>query len=145
MTSRKVAFLTLLLVGACSSVPTPKHRKYSFSEDVYVSNVKRPYIVLGQVRTKVDFPSLDPNSEERDLCRNYYNKASQDLLKRAKDVHADAVIDAKSVVFLEDGRMETYPSPECSDDGEEGQVLLQGIAIKWKPVPSPTPSETLSR
>ena len=50
----------------------------------------------------------------------------------AKKQGGDAVIDLKSVVYLEDGRREMYPSAECSDDGIEGQVLCQGIAIKWK-------------
>jgi hypothetical protein len=42
------------------------------------------------------------------------------------------VIDVKSVVFLENGKSELYPSAECADDGMEGQVLSQGIAIRWK-------------
>ena len=25
-----------------------------------------------------------------------------------------------------------YPTPECSDDGGDGQVLAQGVAVKWK-------------
>ena len=50
----------------------------------------------------------------------------------ARHQGADAVVDIKSVVFLENGKQETYSTPECSDDGFEGQILLQGVAIKWK-------------
>jgi hypothetical protein len=125
---------------ACSSPGTPNFAKFHFPKGVFVGDVDRPYTTLGRVKTKVNFSSLDVKHEEGELCRNYYNKASSDLLKRAKEVGGDAVIDIKSVVLYENGQFESYKTPECSDDGEEGQILLQGIAVKWKPVgPSPTP------
>ena len=95
----------------------------------------RKYEVLGTVRSKAEFPTLDPANEEDALCANYFNKAVKDLVRRAKDKGADAVIKVSSVVFYENGRMESFPRPECSDDGEEGQVLVQGNAIKWLPEP----------
>lgn len=96
-----------------------------------MGDVKRPYKKLGQVRTKVNYNTLDWIHEEDQLCRNYYNKGVHDLVKRAQDQGADAVIDIQSVVFNDLDGEETYPTPECSDDGQEGQILLQGIAVKW--------------
>lgn len=122
-----------VLLSACTTLPTPKQTQYGFpKKSVYIGQVDRPYQTLGFVRTRVNYPSLDPNIEEQALCQNYFNKAAHDLLERAKEHGADAVIDMKSVVFLEDGRQEIYPTPECADDGEEGQILAQGIAIRWK-------------
>jgi hypothetical protein len=123
----------LILISSCSSLPTPQLKTYPFPYGTaFYGDVKRPYTKLGLVRTQVDFPSLDPKHEEDALCKNYFNKAAADLVSRAKDQGGDAVIDLKSVVFYEMGRSETFPRPECSDDGEEGQVLAQGIAVKWK-------------
>ena len=137
--------------SSCATIPEPKYDKFTFPKNAFVGDTSRPYVTLGPVRSKVDCVSLDSQREEKDLCRNYYNKAVKDLLKFAKRQGADAVIDVKSIVFLEDGRRETYKTPECSDDGGEGQVLAQGIAVKWQgsggpelgswtqPSPSPTP------
>jgi hypothetical protein len=122
--------LCLALAG-CSSFPEPKLTHYKFPKNAFVGNVSRPYTVLGPVRSKADYASLDAQHEEKELCRTYYNKAVKDLVKFAKKQGADAVVDVQSVVFLEDGRHETYKTPECSDDGGEGQVLTQGIAVKW--------------
>lgn len=72
-----------------------------------------------------------PEHEEKELCRNHFNKAVQDLLKLARKNGAEGIADVKSVVFLYDGRTELYPTPECSDDGEEGQVLLQAVAFRY--------------
>jgi hypothetical protein len=132
-----IAFLVhgILILGlsACSSFPTPKFKAYSFPNDVaFIGNVDRPYQQMGNVRTKVNYQSLDPAREEAELCQNYFNKAVRDMVKMAKAKGADAVIQVKSVVFYEGGQHESYPRPECSDDGMEGQVLTEGIAIKWK-------------
>jgi len=117
---------------ACTTLPTIHHKEYSYpGEKAFVGKVDRPYKAMGKVRAKVNFQSLDPNREETDLCINYYNKAVIDLLEMAKDRGADAVVDVKSVVFFEDGRFELFSTPECADDGIEGQVLTQGIAVKW--------------
>ena len=127
--------------------------RYTWPTTAYIGEPDRPYEKLGLVRTKVEYPSLDPTREESALCKNYFNKGAIDLVKRARKVGADAVIDVRSAVFLFDGRAETYPSAQCSDDGQEGQVLMQGIAVKWKQadgslapssshLPSPPPEAT---
>lgn len=103
----------------------------------FVGDVHRPYSKLGVVRAKVNYTTLDWVHEEDQLCRNYFNKAVKDLVKQAAAQGADAVIDVRSVVFMEFGDVETFPTPQCSDDGQEGQVLAQGIAIKWTGPESP--------
>jgi hypothetical protein len=106
--------------------------KYPFPKGkAFVGDVKRPYKKLGQVRSKVNFNTLDWIHEEDQLCRNYYNRGVTDLVKRAHEQGADAVIDVRSVVFTDLGGAETFQTPECSDDGQEGQILLEGIAVKW--------------
>ena len=124
--------LILVAVAGCTTLPAPRFTKHEFPKEAYVGDVARPYEVVGTVRSKVNFPSLDPLHEEAELCRNYYNQAVRDLVKFAKQKDADAVIQVKSVVFYEDGKSQTFATPECSDDGEEGQVLTQGTAVKWK-------------
>lgn len=105
---------------------------YSYpKDDAFVGDVKRPYQKLGLVRSRVNFNSLDWVHEEDQLCRNYYNKSVKELVSSAKEKGADAVIQVRSVVFLENGQSETYPTPECADDGEGGQILTEGIAVKW--------------
>jgi hypothetical protein len=130
---RTIWCLSLALLGsACSTLPTIKHKDYPFpSEKAFIGNVNRPYKTLGLVRSKVNYQSLDPAREENDLCKNYYNKSVTDLVKMAKDKGGDAVIDVKSVVFFDGGVHELHTTAECSDDGLEGQVLTQGIAVAW--------------
>ncbi len=123
--------LSLSSVVSCSTLPKKKFKRYSFPKNAFIGEPPRPYEVLGQVRTKIDFSSMDDKRDEATLCRNYFNQAVNDLVKRAKDQGGDAVMDVKSVVFLLDGKTELHPQAECSDDGEEGQVLTQGTAIKW--------------
>jgi hypothetical protein len=136
---RQFSYLALALFSvACSTgIPDPHYERHEFPADAYVGDVKdRPYDSLGIVRGRAEYVTLDPGHEEGDLCRNYYNKAVRDLVKAAREKKADAVIQVKSVVFYDDGRSTTYSTPECSDDGEGGQVLVQGIAVAWKkPVP----------
>jgi hypothetical protein len=116
-------------------MPEPKMTTYEFPREAFVNKPPRPYDVIGMVRSKADFFSLDANHDESTLCRNYYNRAVSDLVKIAKEQGGDAVLDVRSVVMLFDGKTETYPTPECSDEGAEGQVLVQGTAIKWKRKP----------
>lgn len=123
----------LLSGAACSSLPEPKIPHHEFPKSAFFGEVKRPYDKLGLVRTKVNYKSVDARFDDQEACKNYFNKAVADLVKRAKDKGGDAVVDVKSVTFLMDGRVETYPSAQCTDDGEGGQVLAQGIAVKWKP------------
>ncbi|MCM2276697.1 MAG: YbjQ family protein [Oligoflexia bacterium] len=136
----RLAVLTAGL-GACTTLPTPRVTTYTFPKgEAFVGNASRPYETLGLVRTKVEYFTLDPAREEADLCRNYYNKAVRDLVKRAKEKGADAVIDIKTVVFTLDGRQEFHSTPECTDEGDEGQVLAQAIAIRWKRNPEEYPA-----
>ena len=128
--------LILMLGLGCSSMPEPQHKSYHFPKGkAFVETIKRPYKVLGVVRAKVNFPTLDPTREEVDLCKNYYFKAVKDLVKSAHEQEADAVVEVRSVVFLADGRKELYSTPECSDDGLEGQILVQGLAVRWEKDP----------
>ncbi len=125
---------SLLVCVGCTTLPEPKVERHEFPKNAYFNAPEgRPFKPLGEVRTKVEFLSLDPLHDEANLCQNYFNKAVRDLVKRAKDVGGDAVIDVKSVVFLVDGRRELHPRAECSDDGEGAQVLARGIAVKWLP------------
>jgi len=134
MTWIALLILPIVLLSACSSLPNPKHKEYEFpQETAFFGDVKRPYQTLGLVRAKVNYQTLDPNREESELCRNYFNKSVRDLVKFSKDKGGDAVIKVQAVVFLQNGKSELYTTPECADDGFEGQVLTQGIAIKWIP------------
>lgn len=134
--SKQIIWGLLVSVLGCSSVPEPQHKSYHFPKGkAFVEGVKRPYKVLGVVRAKVNFPTLDPMREEVDLCKNYYFKAVKDLVSSADEQEADAVVDVRSGAFLADGRREVYPTPECSDDGLEGQILVQGLAVKWEKIP----------
>jgi hypothetical protein len=122
----------------------PKHSKYAFpKEDASFGEPARPHAVLGTVRTKVEYNSaMTPDSDDDQLCKNYFNKAVLDLVSRSKDQGGDAVKNVRSVVFLLDGRQEFHKSAECADEGGIGQVLAEATAIRWKPLPSPSPSLT---
>lgn len=139
MSKRRVSALGLLIFAwgcASSSLPTAKFERVSFPKDAHIGDVKRPYETLGMVRTKINYPSLDPNREEDQLCQNAFNQAARDLLERARKNKADAIIDLKSVTLLESGQWETHASAQCSDDGQEGQILAQAIAVRWKRAPA---------
>ena len=128
----RFALLMTLSVLGCSTLPTPKHDRFKFPETkAFLGKPERSYTIVGQVKSKVNFQTLDMTREEGELCRNYYNKSVKQLVKDAISHGGDAVIQVRSIVFLEDGRREEYPTPECADDGMEGQVLTQGVAIKW--------------
>jgi hypothetical protein len=120
-----------LLLGACTTLPDVKHKTYEFPGAAFIRKPARAYVPITAVRARVDFPSLDPAREEAELCRNYFNKAARDLVKMAQEKGGTAVVNVRSVVFLADGKRETYPQPECSDDGNEGQVLVEGTAVRW--------------
>lgn len=139
---------TLWLSFACSSLPKVQHTVHEFpKESAFYGAPARKYETLGVVRSEVNFPTLDPDLDNENLlCRNYFNQAVKKLVTYAKKAGGDAVIDVKSVVFLMDGKSETHPTPECSDDGGEGQVLARGIAVKWLPEnPPETKKESTSR
>jgi hypothetical protein len=140
-----ITALLPVLSSGCASLPEPEYTKYDFpKKGVYVDvppeehTRGRKYEILGIVRTKINYGSMDPDKDEQTLCKNYYNKAAHDLLKRAKrEAKGDAVIETRSVVFFMDGLSKEYKTPECSDDGSEGQILLTGKVIRYIR-PSPT-------
>jgi hypothetical protein len=136
-------------------MPEEHHEHHQFpASRVYIEDPTGraegwPYKVMGWVRSKASFPTMEQAVNDPNLCRNYYNKAAKLLLKEAEKVKADAVIKVRSIVFMIDGKAEEHPTPECSDDGAEGEVLLRGIAIKFLPkkkqasaTPTPSPSPT---
>ena len=127
-------FLILGVLAGCSTLPTPEIKRYAFpKQDVYLGEPDRPYEVIGTVRTSAHWPSLLlPGANEQSLCRNSYNKAATDLLRRAREAGAEAVMQVRSVVFYLTGKRETYTTPECSDDGENGEILLEGVAVRYK-------------
>ena len=133
--------LSVVISSCATSLPEERHSNHSFPEKlVYVETPigefkDRPFEVLGWVRTRAHFPTMEQDPNNPTLCRNYYNKAAGDLLKEAKKAKGDAVIKVRSVVILLDGKFEEHVTPECADDGAEGEILLKGVAIKWKPLP----------
>ena len=121
-----------LLLHGCSTIPEVEHDTYEFPKgEAFVKRPKSPIEILGTVKARVEFPTLDSKLNFEKLCFNYYNKGVERLLKYARAEDADIVVDVRSVVFLIDGRHELYESPECSDDGQEGQILLQATAARW--------------
>jgi len=134
----RLSILIFFMLLGCGTIPTPKMTPHHFpktgayAED-HPTDSEHPYDKLGVVRTKVNFSSLHPDRDDDELCRNYYNKAVNDLIKRAKtELKGDGVINVRSVVFYMDGSSNLYTSPECSDDGTEGQILVQGRVIRYK-------------
>jgi hypothetical protein len=144
-------FLFVFFFSACSTdLPVEHHSHFSFPKhEAYVelpngAHEGQPYETLGWVRAKAEYPTLEQIPNDPALCLNYYNKAVRNLLKEAKKVNGDAVIEIRSVIMFMDGTFEEKKTPECSDDGQEGEILLKGIAIKYKPFPSPSPSASPS-
>ncbi len=136
----------------CATVPEEKHKVFKFPEKwVFVETPtgpleKHPYEIKGRVQARATYSTLDLDTSigDQSLCRNYYNKAAADLLMYAKKAGSDAVMNVRSIVYTLEGRPEEYKTPECSDDGGEGEILLIGLAIKFKretPQPVPSPSK----
>ncbi|MBC7385423.1 MAG: hypothetical protein H7301_04555 [Cryobacterium sp.] len=126
--------LSLFFISSCASLPDPKYTAFEFPEDAVFIDTKpaQKYKVLGPVRVRVRYSSLNAEREEQDLCKNYFNKGARDLLKRARrDLKADAVINVRSVVYYMDGKSKSFTTAECSDDGGEGQILMEGKAIRY--------------
>ncbi len=135
------ALFAVAYFSSCSSIPTAKFVKHTFprGKAFIEGEPQEKFEILGIVRTKVNFSTIDPERDERALCENYFNKAVKELVRRAKqEAKGDAVIRVKSVVFYLDGNSDLFPRAECSDDGSEGQVLVQGEAIRYLPKPEPT-------
>lgn len=115
-------------------MPEAHVRKYEWPKgDAFLEAPKRPYERVGLVKTRVDYPTLTDKYDESYLCKNYFNKAALDLVKRARDAGGDAVMEVRSVILQLDGKFQTFSQAECVDEGAEGQVLAQGVAIRWKP------------
>jgi hypothetical protein len=135
-----IAWLGFMAASCSTSLPKERHDVFHFPESMVFSEEpsgefkNRPYEVLGWVRSRAHYPTFEQDPNSNKLCRNYYNKAAKDLLIEAKKAKAEAVIKVRSVVLLLDGKTEEYVTPECSDDGAEGEILLRGVAIKWKPI-----------
>jgi hypothetical protein len=123
-------FLSVSFFG-CATLPEVRHQAYRFPKDAHIHAPTHHYETIGMVRSRIDFPSLEVNQDFSQLCKNYFNSAAHKLVRYAKQRGADAVIDVRSVVFLLNGEVELHPQAECVDDGAEGQILAQGIAVKW--------------
>lgn len=132
--------LLLALDAGCASVSNgqkfEKVKRYVFPKSkAFVGNVERPYTIVGTIRTKVTYNSLNPLYDEQTLCVNFYNKGVHDLVMQAKKVGAEAVIKVQTVTYTPDGKFEVHQTPECTDDGEESEVLLEGVAVNWGSAP----------
>ena len=146
---RSPLILTLLLLSACATgLPEERHAKYAFPSEKVFNELptgefeNRPYEVLGWVKARATFPTMEQEQNSPSLCRNYFNKAVKSLLTEAYKAGGEAVIRVRSVVMFMDGKFKEYPTPECSDDGAEGEVLVRGVAIKYKkivPIPLTSP------
>ena len=138
--------LILVLSGCASSLPEEKHKTFTFPEmGAFVElptgkYEKRPFETLGWVRTKVNYPTMEQDPNNTKLCKNYYNKGVAQLLNEAKKAGGEAVIQIRSVVMLMDHSVQEYATPECYDDGAEGELLLRGVAIKYKKIPPKPPT-----
>lgn len=131
--TRAFAFLaTTVLAYACASVPENKVKPAVWPKNAFVDVPAYPYDILGDVKTRVDYNALDFDHDEFFLCKNAFARAAKDLVRFARENGGDAVIETRSVVFNLDGSTESFESPECTDDGAEGQILARGIAVRWK-------------
>lgn len=131
-----LGFLSLGVFGlSCASLPKYEHQVYQFPKNQAWIEEKptRPIKEMGEVKSVVNFNTLDPNFEEANLCKNYFHKAVNKLVQLAKKQGGDGVVDVRSVVFYRDGRFRTYKHAECFDDGMEGQVLARGTVFQYLP------------
>jgi len=132
--NRRWPIVGLLALSACASIPSTEHKSFHFPPDnafVDMPPSNLHYRTLGWVRAKETFVTLDPESNLRTLCHNYYNKAVASLLREAHRAGGDAVAKVRSITFLLNGKVEEFKTAECSDDGGEGEILLSGVAIQW--------------
>jgi len=136
--SRLLFISFVMICGACSSAPPrklPPEPPRMVPAGVFLEEPLRSYQVVGTVRSWREFPaSLNDFNDTlmmKRLCQQAFYDASEKLLKIAHENGGEAVMKVQSVVFLADGRKEFYSRPECSEDGAEGEVLVQGTAIRW--------------
>ena len=133
---RAITGIAFTAMMGCATLPTPTHEVFTFPDkEAFLGKPERPFTVLGSVKSKLSFQTIDPEIDEKKLCRNYYNASVQKLVAYAKEKGADAVADVRSTVFYMDGSSRSFEKPECFDDGAEGQILTQGVAIKFIPDP----------
>lgn len=140
--TQRLALSLVVLFSGCSSLPKVEHKVYRFPPaNAFVESppAGKQYTVLGWVRAKTPFVTMDPDTNLKALCANYYNKAVASLLAEAKKAGGDAVAEIRSVTFLLNGKVEEHVTPECSDDGGEGEILVRGVAIRYKVAPLPAP------
>ncbi len=134
------------LFSGCSSAPSgkkgteaprPLPAGVSFDE-----GGGRPYQKVGTVRAWHEFKTeLDESFDDKEFqrrCRQAFREAAAKVLKIAQEHGGEAVIQLRSVVFLADGRKEFLPRAECADDGDEGEALVEGMAVRWR---GPAPVE----
>ena len=139
------------LFFGCSSAPTVKKGSEAFkllpAGVMFDEGGGRPYQEVGTVRAWQEFKTeLDESFDEKEFqrrCKLAFHGAAEKVLQIAREHGGDAVVRVRSVVFLADGRKEYLPSAECADDGDEGEALVEGMAIRWKgPVPLAAPAAT---
>lgn len=87
------------------------------------------YVELGDVKTKINF-KMSQMYEDEFLCQNAYHRGLKDLLHRAEAKGGNAIMNIRSVVFYLDGKNESFKTPECSFETEEGQILMQAKVIR---------------
>ncbi|MEN9722064.1 MAG: hypothetical protein RJB38_50 [Pseudomonadota bacterium] len=126
----------VLVAAACASAPKPKQSAEVLPlvpAGVYLQEPARAYRVVGTVRAWEEFTTaLDDSFDEREFqrrCRKAFHDASVKLLRTAQENGGNAVVKIRSVVFLADGRKELYAQPECADDGDSGEALVEGLAV----------------
>ena len=122
-----------LFASACSSMPESKYHRIAFPKKNAYLDETPPFEAdrLGTVRTKISFPTIDPDHETDEICESAFNQGAHDLLSKAtKQYGATAVVEVRSVVFYLDGKRKLYPQAECADDGDEGQILMQATAVR---------------
>lgn len=127
-------FLVFGLGSGCSSIPEAEFTPQEMPKEVFVDAPTGKVVGtrLGILKTKVNFSTFSSQYDESLLCKNAFKKAAKQLWKMAEKLNAEAVIDFRSVTFYLDGKHETHKTAECSDDGGDGQVLVQGQAIRWQ-------------
>lgn len=131
----KTGMSTFLIAGlfSCATLPDSKYEKIKFPKKgaTTADKVSYPFKKLGIVRTKILFPTTDPEHEPEQMCLSAFNQGAHDLLSKAKkEFGATAIISVRSVVFYLTGEKKLFETPECSDDSAEGQILMQAEAIQ---------------
>ena len=134
LTLGSLALTGCALVGKPKPLPMPVFEGPLLPKGAFFGEPPYRYKSVGVVRATKEYPTLNiemTEELEEAYCKKAFAEAVRELLQSAKANGADGVADIHSVVFLADGRRETFDRPECTDDGAEGDVLVQGVAIQW--------------